>query len=115
MRLAALALVTVLAGCTPPPVKFESFECPHNSCATHKAGYEWAKKNKICAREWCNSKNPYFNEGCLAWVQEKPALPDGNYAPLDFDPSRKPRPAPIPPGDCVPKADGGGCPVKADH
>lgn len=114
MRLLMLTSVLLVAGCAAPVKKFEQYECPHNSCATHAAGYEWAKKNKICDREWCNSSNPYFNQGCVAWTMEKPPLPDGSRAPLDFDPSRKPRPAPIPPGNCDPKVTPG-CKLDTQH
>jgi hypothetical protein len=95
--LPALALL-ILAGCTPlpKPKTFGYYICPQSGCATHQAGYDWAEKNVVPAKSWCNSKNVAFNEGCMTWVDESqrsvsPTPVDGQALdPTALNPSLQP-------------------------
>lgn len=49
---------------------FGGFACP-GSCDTHRAGYDWAKKQNLGDDGQCRGPNWAFLEGCVAYVYER--------------------------------------------
>jgi len=49
---------------------FHGFDCT-DDCSGHKAGYAWARKNRLMDGSYCpEDGSQSFAEGCMAWVNE---------------------------------------------
>ncbi len=67
----------VTVACAPsaspasPPRDFLGYPCRDQRCGSHKAGFDWAERNRITAARACVTRNDAaFTEGCRVFAEQ---------------------------------------------